>query len=279
MATEHVSKSTGATSKLAGSLHFPYVVSLVLAVLQVASALIGLISPATTYPSEALQQAFLANDIVNLVIGVPILLGAMWLARRGRLAGLLLWSGALFFLFYNAIVYVFAMPLDVVFVLYLGMLSLSTYGLAGLLAAMDGSDIRGRLAGKVPERLAGGLLTALGMLFLARVLIVLIAAILEGTTIADTEMALHIADFVIAPAFILGGTLLWRRKGLGYVAGLGLLFQVSMLFIGLIIVLLIQPLLTTAELSVLDVAVVAAMGLICFVPFGLFVRAAWSNQE
>jgi hypothetical protein len=37
-----------------------------------------------------------ANNVGNLVIGLAILLGAMGLARRGRLIGLLFWPGALF---------------------------------------------------------------------------------------------------------------------------------------------------------------------------------------
>jgi hypothetical protein len=66
--------------------------------------------------------------------------------------------------------------------------------------------------------------------------------------------------------------LLWRKQALGYVAGAGLLFQTSMLFVGLILVLLLQPLLTNAPFALADVLVVLAMGLIAFIPFGLFLR-------
>ena len=45
-----------------------------------------------------------------------------------------------------------------------------------------------------------------------------------------------------------------------------------MLFVGLIIFLLLQPILTDAPFAVADVAVVFVMGLVCFVPFGLFTR-------
>ena len=62
-------------------------------------------------------------------------------------------------------------------------------------------------------------------------------------------------------------------------AGLGLLFQGSMLFIGLIIFLLLQPLLTTAPFVLVDVVVVFIMGLICFVPFALYVRGVVSNRN
>jgi hypothetical protein len=66
--------------------------------------------------------------------------------------------------------------------------------------------------------------------------------------------------------------LLWRRQPLGYIAGVGLLFQASMLFVGLIAWMLLAPLMAGAPFVLVDVIVVFIMGLICFVPFGLYVR-------
>jgi hypothetical protein len=80
------------------------------------------------------------------------------------------------------------------------------------------------------------------------------------------------ADFLIAPAWIIGGILLWQRKPLGYVAGLGLLFQASMLFIGLIGILLLQPVLTGVPFDFVSAITVALMGLVCFIPFILYLR-------
>ena len=61
--------------------------------------------------------------------------------------------------------------------------------------------------------------------------------------------------------------------------GLGLLFQSSMLFIGLIIFLLLQPFLTAAPFVLTDVVVIFIMGLICFIPFALFVRGVVSGRR
>ena len=84
---------------------------------------------------------------------------------------------------------------------------------------------------------------------------------------------------MVAPALVIGGVLLWHRQAFGYVAGLGLLFQASMLFIGLIVVLILQPFLTAAEFALVDVVVVFVLGLICFVPFALFARGVVSSSH
>jgi hypothetical protein len=245
---------------------------------QAASA-IGLLYRAVIYPADDLLQSFVPTDVIILLIGLPILLGSMWLVRRGKLIGLLLWPGALLFVLYNYIIYVFAIPLSLAFLLHLTLLMLSAYTIIGLIASIDGQAVQQQLTGSVPERAAGGILAGLGLLFSLRVVGIVVSALASQTPIAETELAPLVSDFVIAPALVIGGVLLWRRKELGYVTGLGLLFQASMLFIGLIIFLLLQPFLTAAPFVLIDVVVILVLGLICFVPFALFVRGVMSGRR
>lgn len=255
-----------------------YVLSLLVTALVAAASCAGLLARSWAYPAGELVQAFVPTDAVNLVIGVPILLGSLWLSRRGKLLGLLLWPGALMYVLYNELVYLLVMPFNGAFLLHLALVTLTLYTLVGLIAGMDGKTIGRRLAGSVPERLAGGIVAGLGLLFFLRVVIVAASALANGTPVARTEQALHVADVLLGPAAVCGGLLLWRRQPLGYVAGLALLFQLSMLFIGLITVLVLQPFLTDTPFAPVDVLVVAVMGLICFVPTGLFVRGVLRAQ-
>jgi hypothetical protein len=259
------------------SLTLLYALTVIIAILMAAASVAGLLVRATVYPTDELVQAFVPNDVVTLLVGLPILLGSMWLARRGRLIGLLLWPGALFYVLYNYLVYVLAMPFSVAFLLHVVLLLLSAYALIGLLASIDGGAVQQRVAGSVPERVAGGILAGLGLLFALRAAAVLIGALAGQAAMVETEVALNVTDMTIGPALVIGGVSLWRRREFGYLTGLGLLFQTSMLFIGLIIVLLVQPFLTGASFALVDVIVVSMMGLISFVPFALFVRGAASE--
>ena len=263
-----------------GKLSPLYAASLVIAVLTVAASILGLVLRDWFYPTEALVQAFVPNDVVNLFIGLPILLGSMWAARRGSLQGLLFWPGALFFGFYNNIAYVFALPFSWGFLIQLVLVVLNGYSLVALVALIDGEAVKERLQGSVRERLSGGIIAGFGLLFLLRVLLVVVSALFAGEALTEIEMAPNISDAFISPALIVTGIALWQRRALGYVGGLGLLFQASMLFVGLIAFMVLQPLLTSAPFVLVDVVVVAVMGLVCFVPFGLFVRGAeWANKN
>lgn len=261
------------------NLVIAYALSIIITLLMSAAALDGILYPSVVYPTNEQLQSYMPNDVINLIIGVPILLGSMWLTRRGMLIGLLFWPGALLYVLYNYLAYVIGLPSNTLFLLYLFLVTLSTYTIIGLVASIDGKKVQQRLAGVVPEKAAGGVLAGLGMLMFLRVIFVLIAALINQTSVAITELSVLVADFLIAPAVIIGGVLLWRKKALGYVSGLGLLFQSSMLFIGLIFFLLLQPLLTNAVFALIDVVVVFIMGLICFIPFALFVRGVIAHEN
>jgi hypothetical protein len=259
------------------SLRLAYLISLMIAMVMIIASVIGIMLQSSIYPTEDLQRIFMPNDVVNLLIGVPILLGSMWFTHRGRLIGLLFWPGALLYVFYNYVAYLFAMQFNFLFLLYLSLVTLSAYTIIGLVANIDGSSVKGQLSDYVPERLAGGVITGLGLLFLIRVLAVMILAITNQTEIDRVELSVLIADFLVSPAMIVGGIFLWRKKALGYVSGTGLLFQLSMLFIGLIIFMILQPLITAAPFILIDIIVVLLMGLVCFIPFGLFLRGVIST--
>ena len=261
-----------------GTLTILYILSLLIAVLVTTVSVIGMGFRAHVYPTRELIRAFVPNDVVNLLIGLPVLIGSMCLARRGKQIGLLCWTGALFFVFYNTMAYVFAMPFNWAFLVHLVLATLSVYTLIGLVANTDSSLVRQRLNGAVSEKLAGGVLAGLGLLFLLRVVAVSVNALTHGVALGETDLAVNISDFLTSPAWVIGGILLWQRKELGYVSGLGLLLQGSMLFVALVIYMIVQSFLASTPFPILDVLVVMFMGLLCFIPFGLFVRGAVSRQ-
>jgi len=261
------------------SLSLVYVFSLVIALLMAIASVAGLVYSARFYETEALQQSYVANDVVNLFIGLPILLGAMWLARRGKLLGLLFWPGALFYVFYNATAYTFGLPLTIAFLLSLLQLTLSAYTTIALVASIDGEAVQQRLNGAVPERLVGGALVGAGLLFFLLAMSMLIEGMASNAPIVEGAYATSVADLCIVPAWIIGGVQLWQRKPLGYISGTGLLFQGSMLFIGLIVFFILQPLLTTAPFALMDTVVISIMSLIVFIPFALFLRGVVLQGE
>lgn len=84
-------------------LTLAYRFSLVIALLMAGASLAGALYQGSLYPNDELRRSFVPNDVANLFIGLPILLGSVWLTRRGALLGLLLWPGSLLYVVYNYI--------------------------------------------------------------------------------------------------------------------------------------------------------------------------------
>lgn len=259
------------------NLNLTYALSLVITLLLAGLSLGGLLYQSRLYPTGEMRQSFVANDVVNLLIGLPILLGSMWLTRRGQLVGLLLWPGALLYVLYNYIAYVFGIPFGLFSWGYLALAGLSAYAIYEILKGLEGQSVQERLSGVVPVKISGWILIVFGVAFLFRAVGVIAQASLDGTRLPASEIGVLIADLVLSMPMVVGGAWLLRRMPLGYVSGLGLLFAASMLFIGLIVFLLLQPVLTVAPFSPVDVIVVFIMGLVCFIPFVLFLRAVVSK--
>ena len=103
--------SSSATLPVKRDLRPAYRLSLVVAVLMAVVSAAGLVlSSAGLYGNDPelglgmteaeaglLVPGLLGQDAFNLIVGVPLLPGSMWRARRGSLVGLLLWPGALFY--------------------------------------------------------------------------------------------------------------------------------------------------------------------------------------
>ncbi|MFN2190439.1 MAG: hypothetical protein ACK2T3_16875 [Candidatus Promineifilaceae bacterium] len=257
---------------LSTNLKLVYIFSLIIAFLTAATAVGSIVFRDKVYPADWIIQSFLPNDIVTLLIGLPILLGSMLLAYRGSLIGLLFWPGALFYGLYNYFIYLLGMPFGVMYVIHMTIVTLSTYTLIGLIASIDGAAVKKRLVGNVPEKLGGGVLFLAGDAFALLALIAIETAEISDHNLPPAELALSTADFIASAAWIIGGVLLWRKKPLGYVAGPGLLFNIAMLFVGLLIVLLLQPLLADVAFSAPDFIVILIMTIISFIPLALFIR-------
>ena len=105
---EKVADSKAVSLPVRGSIRPAYIFSILVALIVGVASLAGIFYQSDVYPTEAFLQTFLPTDVVRLSIGLPVLLASMWLSRRGRLIGLLVWPGALFFMVYSYLIPVFA---------------------------------------------------------------------------------------------------------------------------------------------------------------------------
>lgn len=205
-----------------GDLHLAVIASLVIALAVAAVSLAGLgWGSAGLYGAGSpLPQVSMGGDAANLLLGLPVLLGSMWHARRGSLLGLLLWPGALIYVLYAYALYLLAAPFSVLFFGYVALVTLSSWTLVGLVASIDGDDVRPRLAA-APARGVGGALVAIAVLAYTGLTATAAAALGGGEPAMRPQW---VVDYALGtPVLLLGGVLLVRGASLGYATAPGLL--------------------------------------------------------
>jgi len=270
-------------------LALAYLASLVVAVLIAVVSVTGLIfgsaalygvdpkvaTGVTSSTAGLLVPGFLAQDVFNLVVALPILLGSMCLARRASLIGLLLWPGTLFYLLYTYAHYLVGAPFNPMFLAYVALVALSAFTTIGLTASIDGDQVRRRFAGAVPARIVGGILIGLALLTVGQDGGGSVSALASGTHIDPGAHSIWIVDLTVeVPAMLLGGVLLWRRQALGYVVAAGLLLQFGLTPLGLAAIMATHAMLTATRIEAGNIAGVLIFSAIAFAPVVYFVRPA-----
>lgn len=246
--------------------------SLVIALMMTVLSSLGFFLPDLIYPDPSLAETFLTNDLVNILLALPLFIFSLVQIKHEKLLGFLLLPGALIYVIYNYTAYLLGRPLNWLSILNLGLLLLSIYTLVDFLIKVSREDVKIQLQGKVSENLSGWILVIFGAAFFLLASSQIISGILNGTIPPLGENAVSIADLVVSGCWMAGGILLLRRHSLGYTTGLGLLIAASFLFIGLILFFFLAPFLTARPFDWTEVFTVLVMGLICFVPAGLYWR-------
>jgi hypothetical protein len=170
-----------------------------------------------TLSSAAQMQA---NDLVTLVLGLPLLAISFWLALRGSLRGKLLLSGTLGFILYTYITMCFGAAYNQFFLVYVAIFSLSLFAFILSMMSFDLKTLPAHFSEKLPRGWIAGLLifaaAFLSLAWLGRIAATLAphaVPTLENTT----SMFIQVMDLgVIVPFCILAGILLLRRNPWGY---------------------------------------------------------------
>ncbi len=161
------------------------------------------------------------NDLITLVVGLPLLAISTWLAFRNSLRGKLLLTGTLGFFFYTYMSMSVLAAYNALFLVYMALFGLSLYAFILSMLGFDLSDLPRHFSPDLPRGWVVGVLFAVGgflaLAWLGRVIPELlhpqVPAALENTT---TRVIQALDLTLIAPLAILSGILLLRRNAWGY---------------------------------------------------------------
>ena len=170
-----------------------------------------------TTPIIAQQQG---NDLIVLVLCVPLLLVSAAFAARGSLRGRLVWTGTVFFFLYTYASQSFLTAYNHMFLVYVAAFSLSLYTFAWSLLTLDVKQVKESFSG-APVKVTAGFMffvgIAVSLMWLGLIVPPLLAGERPVALETYTTMVIQALDLgVIVPMAVITGLLLLKKDAWGY---------------------------------------------------------------
>ena len=232
------SSTTAEPVALAGALS---ILSFALALLAALAAATGLLAPSVYRDAPSWVAQARGQDLVTLVLVVPLMLAAYIGARRGSTRAFLVWLGCVGYIAYSYAIYAFSAHFNSLFLVYVATFGIATYTLVFGLVGIDAAGVARAFGGRTPTRLVGTVLIGMSVLTALMWLVQDVPALLSGRVPNDVVEAglltnpTHVLDLgLVLPACVIAGLLLARRRAWGFV--LGAYFLVNFAALGVAIV-------------------------------------------
>ena len=198
-----------------------------LSVLLVADAIVAtvasLVRPDLIHGPAVSVGSLRGTALVVLVVALPVLVASMVAVRRGSMLAIVGWLGALGYITYQGILFLYGSPFNGLFFFYLGMLSFGLWAVIALVPRLDIAAFSGRFGPRTPVRAIAGFFVVLTGAFYVLWLKAIVPALFESESpafLVGTGMitgAGQIIDLSFAlPVTLLAAVTIWQRRSWGY---------------------------------------------------------------
>jgi len=198
--------------------------SVVLALLVAATAVVGIWWPAAYARETPYSRAgAVGSDLVDLFVVAPVLLISGIKGYRGSIPARLVWLGAQGYLFYNFVIYAFAVHFNALVLLYCATLSLCFYSTVLALPFIPIGQIAAACAPRAPRKTVAITFIVLVLSTAVFDLLEDVAAIAAGripqsiVVLNQPVNFVHVLDLAfLLPGLCITAVFLLRRKAAGY---------------------------------------------------------------
>ncbi|HYJ50812.1 MAG TPA: hypothetical protein VEX12_12940 [Microbacterium sp.] len=160
--------------------------------------------------------------LVIMALAVPVLFTSMYFASRNSARALVVWLGAVAYIIYQAVLFLFGSPFNSLFLIYVAMLSLGFWSAVVLMRQIDLLAFSARFDGRLPARgiaIYAVVLAALNAVVWLRTIVPAMlsdspSAFLEGAGV--TTNPVYVQDLALwLPLIVMGSWWLWKGRALG----------------------------------------------------------------
>ena len=176
----------------------------------------------------------MGQDLITLIIGIPVLFGALYLIQKNSLRGNLIWMGTIFYFLYTYASMSFLASYNQLFLVYVALFSLSLYTFVYGLLSLDVKTIKESISPGKTSKIAGAFMIFSGAMLALMWVKMIIDSLLTGIAPAALEsyttLVIQALDIgVVFPATLIAGILIIKGKEWGYALVSILLIKASLM--------------------------------------------------
>jgi hypothetical protein len=208
----------------ATSSKLAYTLSIAIAILAGAASASALLLGSLYRDNSLVATAWKGNDLITLIVVVPLLVGSLMLATRGSDRARLLWLGCVGYMLYNYIFYLYGAAFNIFFLVYVALVALALYTFILGLLGLDVKRISREFASGTPMRRIAVLMLLIPVIMGTIELLGAASFVFTGQVPADVvrtgdpTSVVYATDLaLLMPAIAIAAILLWRRRPFGYV--------------------------------------------------------------
>ncbi len=216
----------GSSTSVAGLGRAPWVLSVLLLAATAVASISALALPDLLHGPAVMVGSMRGTALVVLVLAMPILALGLAEGARGHLLGMTAWIGSVAFIAYQGWMFLFAVPFNGLFLVYVAMFAFGFWALVALLVRLPAAAFAASFTPALPARLLAGWMIASCLAFYALWLKNVVPALFDSAApafLAGTGMVTatnYILDMALfLPFTIVVAAALWRRTPWGLVVG------------------------------------------------------------
>jgi hypothetical protein len=194
--------------------------SMIIVTLMAIQSAIGIIFPSVYRDTGWITAAWFGNDLVTLLVAVPLLGWSLYAAAHGSLRAELVWFAMLGYAVYNYAYYLFGAALNAFFPVYAALFALPVSALILALGRIDADAIASRFGSSMPRRWIAGymLFTGIGLTFAwtAQWAAYVFAGTIPSIGVEPFQLVAAMDLTFMVPWFVVGAALLLRRSAWGF---------------------------------------------------------------
>lgn len=171
--------------------------------------------------SVSVASQGIAQDIVTIILGLPLLIASLYFSRKGLLKGRLLLSGTLGYFLYTYTSYSFLWMYNSLFLIYVILMSTSFFAFLLTMMSFDIENLPHYFNEKLPVKFLGGFFIfvgiSIGLMWIGRIVPPLLDHSIPPSLEHYTTLPIQALDLgFMVPVAILTGILIIKKRPLGY---------------------------------------------------------------